>query len=417
MITSERADGATELPEQSRKSYGRLGDALRQADLRLYQTAWASLQWARHERSSTVHLSLSRTLAAWRRGFFAESALIYDFPRNDPTDYLSDFQQVVRCSRINSWGRLYSRKFGFRAMLRARGFRQPETLAYVHEGRALIDPFSAEARYVSVAELEKQMLAHPGRAYALRPEGSWRSGRPVVLLADGGELRELVNGQDRRFDLPQYFAVDEGRASAGGSGSGGVLVERQPEQGQFWRELFPRSLNTIGLLTLWSPTEAQPFVARAVQRIGTAGTAPNADWPTGGISAPIDLETGRLGPGRVHPLNAGPTQDSEKPGIGVMSTGAVLPGWARVMDVVLRAAASMPFNRLIGWEVVVDSEGTPIILDASGNPEVRSLQVHGGLFSDDRIRRFYEAFGVVGPSRRRKQVSLAMEEGQEAVVR
>jgi hypothetical protein len=38
----------------------------------------------------------------------------------------------------------------------------------------------------------------------------------------------------------------------------------------------------------------------------------------------------------------------------------------------------------------------PVILEANGNSDVNLLQVHGGLLADPRIRRFYQAFGVLG---------------------
>ena len=50
--------------------------------------------------------------------------------------------------------------------------------------------------------------------------------------------------------------------------------------------------------------------------------------------------------------------------------GAQLPGWEQVVDVVLRAAASEPFNRMAGWDILVDAEGVPVILEANGNSDV-----------------------------------------------
>jgi hypothetical protein len=76
----------------------------------------------------------------------------------------------------------------------------------------------------------------------------------------------------------------------------------------------------------------------------------------------------------------------------------VLPHWEGVVDAVLRAAASLPFNRMAGWDVLVDSEGVPVILEANGNSDVNLLQVHGGLLAEPRIRRFYESYGVLAPA-------------------
>jgi hypothetical protein len=180
----------------------------------------------------------------------------------------------------------------------------------------------------------------------------------------------------------------------------GVLIERRLRQGAFWRTLFPESANTIRLLTLWTLGEPAPFVARAVQRIGTADTVPTDNWSGGGISAPVDLESGTLGDGRMHPLKGKRPEQrfTSHPDTGTRIAGAVLPHWEGVVDAVLRAAASLPFNRMAGWDVLVDSEGVPVILEANGNSDVNLLQVHGGLLAERRIRRFYESYGVLAPA-------------------
>ena len=140
-----------------------------------------------------------------------------------------------------------------------------------------------------------------------------------------------------------------------------TLVERRMLQAPFWNELFPGSANTIRVLTLWTPGEPAPFVAHAVQRMGTADTVPTDSWSGGGISAPVSLDTGRLGVGRTHPLKG----------------------------------ARLPFNPVSGWDVIVDRDGQPVILEANANSDIDLHQVHGGLLADARVRRFYQAVGVV----------------------
>jgi hypothetical protein len=124
---------------------------------------------------------------------------------------------------------------------------------------------------------------------------------------------------------------------------------------------------------------------------------PTDNWSGGGISVPVDPETGRLGLGRMHPLKGKrPEQRFEiHPDSGAQLTGAVVPHWDRITGAVLQAAGSLPFNRMGGWDVLVDATDTPIILEANGNSDVNLLQVHGGLLAEPRIRRFYQAFGVV----------------------
>jgi hypothetical protein len=62
---------------------------------------------------------------------------------------------------------------------------------------------------------------------------------------------------------------------------------------------------------------------------------------------------------------------------------------------VLRAAVSLPLNRYVGWDVVVDDAGSPVIIEANKNTDVNLLQVHGGLLVEPRVRQFYQAVGVL----------------------
>ena len=81
---------------------------------------------------------------------------------------------------------------------------------------------------------------------------------------------------------------------------------------------------------------------------------------------------------------------TQHPITGAQVAGAVLPHWDRVRDTVLRAAASLPFNRIAGWDVLVASDDVPVIIEANGDTDINLLQVHGGLLADPRIRQFYE---------------------------
>jgi hypothetical protein len=387
-------------PKVSPSEARTLVDTLRRADLRLYQTARSSYQWAKHERKARTVLPLRRKLQLWRRGFFAESAAIYDFPRNDPQEYLSDFQHFVHCGRINAWEGIYVRKLGLRSLLLAMGFRQAETIAYIHQRQILAQPFSDSARFISLEQLLELIRGdQSGRGFIMKPEDGWCGEDIVLLTSRNGTLYRRRGRQEQAFEFDSYMKVLESRAAREKRDPSGVLIERRLEQGDFWRGLFPDSANTLRLLTLWTPGEPAPFVARAVQRIGTADTVPTDNWSGGGISAPVDLASGRLGEGRMHPLKGnrgGEQRFSRHPDTGAQIEGAVLPGWEGVKDVVLRAAASVPFNRMAGWDILVDSQGVPVILEANGNSDVNLLQVHGGLLSDPKIRQFYRAFGVLG---------------------
>ncbi|MGI9040174.1 MAG: sugar-transfer associated ATP-grasp domain-containing protein [Gemmatimonadales bacterium] len=355
-----------------------------------YCTLRAAWKWLKHERQAHVAVPLRRKVEVWRRGFFAESAVLYNLPRNDPRDYVNDFQYHRMIGRVNEWGGLYNRKLALRAFLLAMGLRQAPTVAYLLEGRIFAEPFTERARYITPGEC-LELLQVEGARYIVKPEDGRRGEGLFLLECRDGRLLRRRGRETQPLDLDAFLE----QAAAGPPRA--TLIERWVAQGQFWDQLFPETANTLRVLTLWHPDDLTPFIARAVQRIGTAETVPTDNWSGGGISVPVDLATGRLGVGRLHPLKSAREDQrvTHHPDSGTPIEGAVIPGWSRVADTVLRAAGALPFNPMSGWDVLVDRDGEPVVVEGNANSDVNLLQVHGGLLADSATRRFYRAFGAV----------------------
>jgi hypothetical protein len=321
-------------------------------------------------------------LTWWPRGFRADTAAVYDFTRHDWREYVSDYTRVYRCVNINPARAFFDQKLMLRAFLQAKGFPQPETIALVDNGGVLLQPLSESPTQITTQELERRLREDGGR-FVVKPEGRGRgTGVYLVMSRDGVLVRQ------RGLEVAPFTLSNAG---------GQTIVERMVEQGAFWRNLSPVSTNTIRVVTMWTRGDAAPFIGCAVQRIGTAETTPTDNWSGGGICARIDVSTGRLGIGRMHPLKGGraQTEYDAHPDTGAQIHNAIVPHWDVVRETVLRAAASLPTNRYIGWDVFVDDRGRAIIGEGSANTDVNLLQVHGGLLADPAVRRFYETSGVL----------------------
>jgi hypothetical protein len=327
--------------------------------------------------------SLTEKLAAWRLGFHADSAAMYDFSRNDPRGYVNEYMRQFRCANINPCNRFFTHKLAWRSFLVTAGFPQAETVAVLAQGHVLMYPLDRERRrYVSLAEFERALIEDGGR-FIVKPEhGERGKGIYLVEVHDGRLVRR------RGMDTVPFRITANGRST---------LVERMLVHHEFWRRLFPHSANTIRALTLWTPGDEAPFLARAAQRVGTVETMPTDNWSGGAVCAPIDLTTGRLGLALRNMSQHGraPERHTHHPDSGARLEGAVLPFWASIRETVLRAAASLPLNRYVGWDIFVDETGTAIIIEANGNTGLQMVQVEHGLLTDPRIRRFYEKVGVV----------------------
>ena len=338
--------------------------------------------WMAREEKPRAKFPWRDKLHWWPRGFLAESASLYDLPRKNASDYVTDYARRHRFRKINPVPAIFDHKLLMRVALLQAGFAQAETVATIAPGHIQLWPLGDERRTVSTAELTERLLADGG-PFVIKPESSTR-GQGVAIL-------ERANGAlvQRRGLHAQPFALR--------TGPGIRIIERMLVQGEFWQRLNPTSANSIRIVTMWTPGDTAPFVGMAVQRIGTSATAPTDNFSGGGVCAPIDLATGRLGAARRKPEHGGGAHVvyTHHPDSGVPIEGEVVPHWDKVCDTVVRATQALPYIRYAGWDVLVDDTGTPVIIEGNNNTDVNLFQVHGGLLRDPRVRRFYEACGVL----------------------
>lgn len=347
-----------------------------------YASARSMYHLATEDEEFRGPLPLGTKLRAWRHGFNAASAALYGWDNVESGLYVSDYQRQVKCKRLNAVPAAFDHKYLLRRILSERGVGQPETVAFASKNGLVLDPLG-EPRYCAPDELTEIITRRGGR-YIWKPENGTR-GEAISLL-------EVVDGElvSRRGDSTRPFRFARLRGAI-------KLLETAVEQHAFWQALSPASVNTLRILTLWTPGDAAPFIARAVQRVGTRATLPTDNWSGGGVCALVDLATGELGPGRVNPFKSGRENRlySHHPETGAQIQGAVLPHWRAIADATLAAARAMPDAPYIGWDMAVDTTGRAVVIEGNKNTDVDLLQVHGGLLADPRVRRFYEVCGVV----------------------
>lgn len=326
---------------------------------------------------------LASSLRAWRHGFTVEHAMLYGLDRRDPREYLSDEARLYRCSRINPLPQVFDQKLLLRQLLRDLDVAQPEVVALVTQFGVQLDPLGTRGQYLTPAVFAEWLAADGGRFIVKPQNGMYGRGIGLVEL-DSGVLVVRQGHHTRPFrpgsDLPPNS-----------------LVERRAGQHAFWESLSPASVNTLRILTLWTPGDDEPFVARAIQRIGTRETLPTDNWDGGGLLAPVNLESGRLGFGRINRFRT-KREDrpySHHPDTDVQIEGAVLPGWKDILATTLRVTRELPAAYYVGWDVAVAEDGRPLFIEGNKNTGIRSLQLDAGLLADPRIRRFYEVTGVV----------------------
>lgn len=155
----------------------------------------------------------------------------------------------------------------------------------------------------------------------------------------------------------------------------GFIVQSKLEQHPDLARLNPTSVNTIRVMSYRKEDEV--IILYAVIRIGRLGKVVDNET-AGGIKADIDLQTGRIkGPAFGSPTEKNmPQTDS-----GAVLDNYLIPSFPQVLAFVKSLHQRLPYFRLIGWDISVDTNGQPVMIEWNKSAELSQV-AHGPAFGD-----------------------------------
>ena len=152
------------------------------------------------------------------------------------------------------------------------------------------------------------------------------------------------------------------------------LIQNLVKQHPVMNSLNPDSINTIRIVTYRKGMDV--FVLYAAIRIGRKGQIIDNE-SSGGISAKINMD------GTICKFAYGaPGQDKiEMTDSGIKLEGYQVPSFDKVIGVVKEQHLNLPFQDLVGWDICIDEEGDPVMLEWNTTPELSQSAV-GPAFGD-----------------------------------
>ena len=152
------------------------------------------------------------------------------------------------------------------------------------------------------------------------------------------------------------------------------LIQDVVRQHASMSALNPDSANTIRVVTYRSGMEIHPLYAAI--RIGRKGQVIDNE-SAGGMSAKVNFD-GTLS---KYAYSA-PGQDKiELTDTGVRLDGYKIPAFDKVLELVKGQHLNLPFHDIVGWDVCIDEEGSPLLLEWNTSPELSQSAV-GPAFGD-----------------------------------
>lgn len=320
------------------------------------------------------HLSLRDRLDCWRHGFLSESHLLYDFDNHSKSDYLTDYARFTK-SRMNGvYTTLLDNKVMFDAMMRP--FQQNIPRSYAVLINKKFQSLVQDPRMRSPQDVVDWCMA--GNNIVLKPiDGGGGSGIMVITEVEGELFR---NGARTSPDELARVIEQLNR----------YLIQEKIEQADYARTIYPQTTNTIRALTMWDTDSDEPFIAMASHRFGSDRSFPVDNFTQGGYCAEIDLATGEMSRAVTYPTTRELEWCKNHPDTGARIAGTCIPNWPAIHRQLLDIARAFPYWRYVGWDIVIDTNGTLRIIEGNHRSSVRVLQVHRPLLRDPRVRKFYQ---------------------------
>lgn len=152
------------------------------------------------------------------------------------------------------------------------------------------------------------------------------------------------------------------------------LIEELVHQHPLMTALNPSSINTIRIVTYRNDMEI--VVVYTVIRIGRKDK-PIDNESAGGISTIINQD-GTLG---KYAFGSPGNDNIEFSDSGVRLEGYKIPSFSNAIDMVKRAHYQLPYFKLMGWDIAIEEDGTPTMIEFNTTPDL-SQSANGPAFGE-----------------------------------
>lgn len=183
-----------------------------------------------------------------------------------------------------------------------------------------------------------------------------------------------------------YFDSGEYRASSGVTCHEAVLREKLCENScrrayivrplvtnhEALKPINCGSLSTVRVMTCLDETGAI-VITHTILRMARSPYASVDNFHQGGIAAPIDLKTGRVGQATDNGCNPDSQWHRVHPETGAAIEGLQLPFWPQVLELARQAHAVFSDLILAGWDIAILANG-PCLVEGNKGPDLDVIQ-------------------------------------------
>lgn len=210
-------------------------------------------------------------------------------------------------------------------------------------------------------------------------------GRPVsedeaISLCQNMENVIIKPSKESKGHGVQFFSVKDGVTSINGRTisqlfkeyNKNFLIQDWVKQHKDMAALNPTSVNTLRILSYRSGMEV--LIIYSVVRIGRTGSVIDNQC-AGGISTTISKD-GKLG---KYAFGGYASDNIDKTDTGIVLDGYQLPSYDKAIEMVKRLHLKLPFFNIVGWDVAIQEDGEPVLIEFNTNPGLSQSAFKSGM--------------------------------------
>lgn len=316
----------------------------------------------------------------YERGFLPEKKRLYNLDSNNIDSYLSDMQRWLTRLVNGPYSIVFNNKVLFTQVF-GRYCKVPEIIAICRNGRVI--PYGSLWQEIIDGH-------HPQRMLVAKPLGGGGGGSVYFIRTDRDHAVVETNDEE----TPRTVVTLEKLAGMLADQEVPFIINEYVHQGSFSHELYPLTVNTVRMLVVRDPVTFEPYIVRAVQRIGTSESYPIDNFSLGGLSVDIDMATGRLGSAMAAEGKYRGQLLSEHPDTGERLEGRLVPHWGDVKNKIYNLFKKLPYLSYCGFDLILEDDDC-VVLEGNSYSQVRLFQMHSPLLEDKNYCAFLKSRGFL----------------------
>ncbi len=325
---------------------------------------------------SRPDVPILKRVKLWTKGFRGQAALFYDFKKFGHDAYINDYRKHVKTPFINHpYQVLLNDKLLFHKMLSDHEAYLPKQYCLIMKGRVV--PLSKE-----VNDIDELIKILKKKNLVLKPMKG--GGGDGLIFIENKESEVFWNSK----------SLDEKELKRKIKGLDSYEVTELVDQAGYAAKVFPRTRNTMRVITMWDYQKMEPFIALAAHKFGSSRSYPADAMVRGGYLAEIDIETGKIGRAlqmdsrnRISWYDLHEETKEKIEGISVKN-------WKLISSKIIEIAKGIPFIPYVGWDILATEDGFKII-EGNDHSGIDVFQIIKPFAKEERMREFFRRHGVI----------------------